>query len=163
MSERHTELLQRAKKEIELADHMLYVTLPMIREVKFLLVIVEHVVIAAQCALEGLLEYEKHWKRLDAFHYSFAVEINAYRQKGLETRYGFDSKFYRLLQKLLEIQHFDKESMVRFKRGDKYILTSNEYSMSVLDLDSIKRYSNLTKKFVEQIGNVVVKPDVQAG
>jgi hypothetical protein len=163
MSERHEELLQRAKKEIELADHMLYVTLPMIKEVKFLLAITEHIVIAANHALEALLEYERHWKRLDAFHYSFAVEINVYRTSGVETRYNFDSKFYRLLQKLMEIQRFDKESMIRFKRGDKYILTSNEYSMSVLDSDSIKRYSNLTKKFVEQIGNIVVKPNVQAG
>jgi len=163
MSERHIELLQRAKKEIELASHMLYVTLPMIREVKFMLAITEHIVIAAHHALEALLEYERHWKRLDAFHYNFAVEINVYRVKGIETKYNFDSKFYRLLQKLLEIQRFDKESIVRFKRGDKYILTSHEYSMSVLDLDSIKRYSNLTKKFVEQIESIVVRPDVPIG
>jgi len=162
MSERYLELLQKAKKEIELADHLIYVTLPMIKEVKFLLAIVEHVVAAAHSALESLLEFERHWKRLDAFHYNFAVEASVYRQKGIESRYNLDPKFFRLLQKLLEIQKFDKESIMRFKRGDKYILASNEYtSMSVLDVDSIKRYSNLTKKFVEQIENVV-KQNVKA-
>lgn len=156
MALKHMEHLEKARKEIEIADHLIFVTYKMISEAKFLLAISEHIIIAAQKALEALLEYERHYKRLDAFHYSFAVEISVFREK-LEGRYNFDPRFFKLLKKLLELQRFDKDSVVRFKRGEKYILTSSEYSMSVLDLENIKRYSSLTKKFVNVVSDIVTK------
>jgi hypothetical protein len=153
--QRFEELAGLAKKEIELADHLLYVTYQMINEVKFLLAITNHVVNAASAALEAILEFEHYWKRLDAFPRSFAYEISIFKQK-IEDKYGFDPKFVRLLRKLLEVKKFDKESIVKFKRGNKYILTSGEYSsITVLDVESVKRYSNLTKTFVKRVGEII--------
>lgn len=155
MAEHYSELLAKSKKEIEIADHLMYVTYRMVSEVKILLAIAGHVINSVHAALEALLEFERHYKRLDAYHVSFAVEISVFRNKEIEKRYNFDPKFYRLLQKLLEIHKFDKEAIVRFKRGDRYILSTNEFQMSVLDLESLKRYAHLTKKFVEQVSGVI--------
>ena len=150
-----SELLEQSKKEIKIADHLLHVTYAMVSEAKILLAVAGHVVNSARFSLEALLEFEKHWKRLDAYHPNFALEISIFRNKEIEKRYSFDPKFYRLLQKLLEIHRFDKEALVRFKRGDKYILANGGYNLSVLDLESLKRYSGLTKKFVENITNII--------
>jgi len=153
----YAELLAKAKKEIEVADHLIYVTYKMVSEVKILLAISEHIVVAMHAALESLLEFERHWKRLDAYHSNFALEISIYRTKDIEKRYGFDPKFFRLMQKLLEIQRFDKESIMRFKRGDRYILSTGEYQMSVLDLESLKRYKYLAKKFIDSVDAILSK------
>jgi len=148
-------LIEQAKKEINLADHLLYVTYKMVDEAKFLIAITNHIVKSAQMALEALFEYERHWKRMEPYPKSFAIEISLYRQK-LEKRHGFDIKFHRLLRKLLEIDKFDQESTVRFRRGNKYILTSgNDYNMAILDLEHVKRYSNLTKNFVNKISIII--------
>jgi len=151
------ELLAKAKKEIGIADHLIYVTYQMVSEIKILMAISEHIISAAHAALESLLEFERHWKRLDAYHQSFALEISIYRNKDIEKRHGFDPKFYRLLQKLLEIRKFDKTSIMRFKRGDRYILSTGDYQMSVLDIDNMKRYKYLTQKFIESVESIIAK------
>jgi hypothetical protein len=53
--------------------------------------------------------------------------------------------------------------VVRFKRGEKYILSTSEYSMSAIDLESVKRYSNLTKKFVQEIADAINKRNDRPG
>lgn len=152
----YLQLLELAKKEIEVADHLLYMTYPMIKETKFLLAIIDHVIKAARAALEALLEYERYYKRLEAYTKNFALEISIFRQK-LERKYKIDPKFYRLLIKLLEVQKFEQNSAVRFRRGDKYILTSSNYEMTILDLETVKRYSHLTRKFVDLVGSIVLQ------
>ena len=154
LQEKHEQLLQFAKKEIEVADHLLYMTYPMIKETKFLLAITDHIIKSGRAALQALLEYERFYKRIDAYPKNFALEISIYRQK-LEEKYKFDQVYYRLLNKLLEVYKFDKNSTVRFRRGDRYILTSSTYDMTVLDVNSVKRYSSVTRKFIETVAQVL--------
>jgi len=154
LQEKHEQLIQFAKKEIEIGDHLLYMTYPMIKETKFLLAITDHIIKSGRAALQALLEYERFYKRIDAYPKNFALEISIFRQK-LEQRYNFDPVYYRLLNKLLEVYKFDKNSTVRFKRGDKYILTSSNYDMTVLDVNSVKRYSSVTRKFIETVRQVI--------
>ncbi len=156
MSERYQELLDVAKKEIELADHLLYVTYPMIKETKFMLAISEHVIKAANLALHALLEFERTYKRIEPFSTNFAVMISTYRNK-VEQFYNFDQKFYRLLNKLQEIQRVGTESMMRFKRGEKYVLANQDYKLTTIDFESVKRYSNLTKNFVVIVSSLMQK------
>jgi len=59
MTFRHEELLVAARKEMEVADHLLYVTYPMVKESKFLLSVASKVATSARIALQALLEYEK--------------------------------------------------------------------------------------------------------
>ena len=153
---KHGQLIQFAKKEIEIADHLLYMTFPLVKETKFLLAIAGHIIASGRAALQSLLEYERYYKRLEAYPKNFAMEISIFRQK-LEEKHKFDPKYYRLLSKLLEIYKYDKNSSVRFKRGERYILTSADYDMTILDVNLIKRYSSVTRKFVDDILKVVNK------
>lgn len=158
MGEAYAELIQKAKKQIELADHMVYVTYPLVQETKFLLAILGHVINSGRLALRALLEYEFLYKRIEAYHKSFPGEISVYKTK-VEARYGLDGKYFKLLQKLMDLDRFDKESPVRFKRGDKYILSTSEYNMSVLDLATVKKYNLLTKRFVTKVDSILTKTE----
>ncbi len=162
MGETYKELLQQAKKQIGLADHMVYVTYPLVQETKFLLAIVGHVTNAARLALQSLLEFEVYYKRLEAYNKTLVSEISVYKEK-MEPRYKLDSKYCKLLQKLFELQKFGAESAIKFKRGEKYILSTSEYNMSVLDLELAKRLSNLTKKFVAEVSRIIQPAANKAG
>ncbi|HLF54385.1 MAG TPA: hypothetical protein VI612_01560 [Candidatus Nanoarchaeia archaeon] len=156
MGELYLELLQQAKKQMHLADHMVYVTFPLVQETKFLLAILGHLTNATRCALRALLEYEFLYKRIEAYNKTITGEISIYKNH-IEKRYNFDGKYFRLLQKLTDLEKFEKESPVRFKRGDKYILSTGEYKMSVLDVNTVKRYSELAKKFVSEVNSILTK------
>ena len=156
MPERYQELLASAKKETELADHLIYVTYPIIKEVKFLLAITEHVITAARSAVEALLAFEQHYKRIEPFSTNFAVMAQTYKEK-VESFYSLDPKFHRLLLKLQEIQHMNMQAPVKFKRGEKYILANHEYKLTTLDFESVKKYSNLAKGFVKHVEAILAK------
>ena len=156
MGEAYLELLQQAKKQMHLADHMVYVTFPLVQETKFLLAILGHLTNATRYALRALLEYEFLYKRIEAYNKTITGEISIYKNH-IEKRYNFDGKYFRLLQKLTDLEKFEKESPVRFKRGDKYILSTGEYKMSVLDVNTVKRYSELAKKFVSEVNSILTK------
>jgi|SRR3989344_9269393 len=154
--ERHAILLNQAKKEIGLADHLLYVTFSMIKDTKFLLAISEHIHRAAFAALEALLEFERHYKRIEAFSRNHSVMISTYRQK-LEHFYNLDPKFYSLLKKLNEIRKLGANVNVAFRHGEKYVLASSDFKLTTIDFESIKRYNNITKRFVEKVEGVLGK------
>lgn len=150
----HNKLIQQSKKEIELADHQIYVTYPLIKEAKFLLSIAEHVIRSAELALEALLTYERKYKRIEPFARNFAVMIDVFHPE-VQRRYGFGEEHLRLLKKLAEFKQHSKESIMRFRRKDKYILTTQQYDMQVLDLEKVKRFCAATKKFVEKVEIVI--------
>ncbi len=154
--ERHAILLQQARKEIELADHLLYVTYPIIKEMKFLISISEHISKAAFAAMEGLLEFERHYKRLEPFSRNFGMMLSTYRQK-VEPFYGFDPKFYSLLKKLNEIRKLGANANVAFRRGERYVLANTDFKLTTIDVESIKRYNNIAKRFVEKAERIVSK------
>src|SRR3972149_4361933 len=136
MPQRYEELLFAARKEMSVADHLLYVTYPVVKESKFLLSIASKIATSARLALQALLEYEK-----------MNNSIMDYPQR-------FDSTFHRLMQRLFEIYQSNKSSVVKFKRGDSYILASKDYTLSVLDYETVKKYANVTKKFISSVDEI---------
>jgi len=146
----YKDLLAQAKKEIEMADHMCFVTFPLVNETKFLLSILSHITSAAKLCLKSLLEFDKKPAGNNPFS-----ELYAYKE--LEQKYKLDPKYFRLLQKLFELQRADLESNIRFKRGEKYILSLSGFEkITILDINLIKRYLLLTKKFISDCSNIIL-------
>ncbi len=146
----HKELIQQSLKEIALADHLIYVTYPLIREVKFLAAIAEHVTKAAELALKSLLTYEREYKRIEPFADNFAVMIDVF-SPDVQRRYNFGPEYMHLLKRLVELKQYNQESTLRFRRKDKYILTTQNYDIHILDLDKVKRFCQATKNFVNKV------------
>src|SRR3989338_7533747 len=111
MTFRHEELLVAARKEMEVADHLLYVTYPMVKESKFLLSVASKVATSARIALQALLDYPP----------SFVAQMSIYKRE-LERKHNLDPTFHRLFQRLFEIYQSNKNSLIKFKRGDSYVL-----------------------------------------
>lgn len=154
--EKHAILLQQARKEIELADHLLYVTYPMIKDMKFLISISGHVSKAAFAAMEALLDFEHKYKRIEVFSRNHSMMISTYKQK-VEQFYGFDPKFYSLLKKLNEIRKLGANVNVAFRRGERYVLANTDFKLTTIDYESIKRYNNIAKRFIEKVELIMSK------
>lgn len=155
--EKYFELIASAKKEMALADHLLFTTLSLVQETKFLLSILEHIIKASKTSLEALMEYEHHWKKLEAFQPNFAVMISIYKEKELERTHKMDPRFFRLMKKLYEMQRFITSSNVRFKRGERYVLSNSDYNITILDKETIKRYLNVAKAFTARVDEILQK------
>ncbi|MBS3064331.1 MAG: hypothetical protein J4472_00790 [DPANN group archaeon] len=157
---RHVDLLKAAKKEMEVADHLLFVTYPMVKDSKFLLSIASKISTSARAALQALLEYEKANNTIVDYPPSFVAQMHIYK-KELERKHNLDPTFHRLLQRLFEIYQSSRNSLVKFKRGDSYVLATKNYTLSVLDYETVKKYANVTKKFIKSVDEIIKVTDVQ--
>ena len=68
--------------------------------------------------------------------------------ENVSKRYKLDPKYTRLFRNLMEMKTYVNDSPIRFKRGEKYILSTADYKMKTLDLEKVKRYFNLIKTFI---------------
>lgn len=152
--EKYQELLKSAKKEIEVSDHLLYKTFSLVKDTKFLEAITEHIIKASENALETILAYEKHWKRIGSYPNNFGIRIQIYKDK-ISSKYKLDPKYTRLLKNLREIKNYIEKSPIRFKRENKYILSNRDYETKSLDIKKIKRYFNIVKNFIKDIEEIM--------
>lgn len=155
---KYEELLNKANKEIEVSDHLLYKTFSLIKDTKFLIAITKHVIDSSKFCLEGLLEYEKYWKRIGAYPDSYGFQINIFERK-LRNKYKLDPKYTKLMTRLLELEVYIKESPIRFKRKDKYVLSTEDYKTRTLDIDKVKRYIHLVKNFINDVNDLIEKKE----
>jgi len=82
-------------------------------------------------------------------------------KRELERKHNLDPTFHRLFQRLFEIYQSNKNSLIKFKRGDSYVLATKDYTLSVLDYETIKKYANVTKKFINSVDNITKMTNVQ--
>lgn len=160
--EKYEEFLNLTKKEITVSDHLLYKTFSLIEDTKFLIAITEHIIKAGKYALLTILEYERSFKRIGPFPSNFGIQIEIYSEN-ISKRYKFDPKYARLLKHLMSLEIYINESPIRFKRGDKYILSNNNYEMKTLDIEKVKRYLNIIKNFNNDIENLMKKENENPG
>ena len=136
--EKYEEFLKLAQKEIAVSDHLLYKTFSLIKDTKFLIAITEHIIKASEYSLLTILEYERHSKRIGPFPSNFGIQIEIY-EENISKRHKLDPKYARLFKNLMELEIYINDSPIRFKRGEKYILSTTNYEMKTLDLEKVKR------------------------
>lgn len=155
---KHKKHISKARREIDLADHLVYVTMPLTDDTKFLLAITEHIFTSASSAVEAALEQRRYYKKLEAFPRTFSAMTDIWSRE-VQDRHNFERKHLDFLKKIQEMKHAVATSSLRFKRQDKYILTSDIYDLKVLDLETIKRYLVIAKDFVDRSEELIGKED----
>jgi len=156
--EQYQELREKARRNVQVADHMLTMSYPMLKDPKILVSVATNLLQASENAITAILEYERLFKRIPAYHETFQGKIDAFRDKVMKS-YGFDSKGLRLTMDLKEIIGAHTESPVEFARKDKFVIASDNYEIRTLTVSDLKKYIEETKTFIDQIYRVTQKND----
>jgi len=154
--ERYQELREAAKKKIQIADHMLTMTYPLVKDPKLLLAVLENVFLALTNVVGALLYYERTFKRVPPFQDTFVSKFNVFKEKCV-IRYNIDRGYLSLLQDVKEIILHHKKSPIEFTRKDSFVICSDDYTMQTISLDKIKNYILKSKSFIQQIEEIIGK------
>ncbi|MAG07997.1 hypothetical protein CMO89_00845 [Candidatus Woesearchaeota archaeon] len=151
--ERFQELRDAAKKKLNVADHMLFMTYPLVKDTKLLLAIMENVFLAMSYAMSSVLHYEKLFKRLPSFHESFENRFSLFREKCI-SKYGFNKEHINIIKEIKDIIVEHKNSPMEFVRKDRFVICSSSYRVKTIELNQIKKYVAEAKLFVKEVNNV---------
>lgn len=143
-------LKQQAIREVRLADHMLTMTYPLLKDPKLLLAILENLFLASSHAMSALLSFERAWKRIPAFQDTFESKFHIFKQK-VVPRYQIDMKWLRFIAELKEALEDHRQASTEFSRKGMFVMANEEYRLRTLSVDDLKYYLRLTKDFVHYV------------
>jgi len=146
--------MERAQKELRLADHMLHVTYKVVNDPKLLLSVIERINTALQSTVESIVTYERMYKRIPPFQDSFDSMFTTFKTR-ITRRYNVNIEYITLIQEIKDILMQHKKSPVEFRRKDKFVICSENYRMRVISTDNIKGYIEKAKVFIKEAQNMV--------
>lgn len=152
--ERHNELLNLAKKSIKTADHLTYMTYPLVKDLKIIIAITENIYSSIINAMEAVLQYDRYYKRINPLAENFDSRFQIFKEK-CAPRYNFDRDDLSLIDELRTIVKHRTDSAMEFVRNDKLIICSPNFKMKTFNIDAIKQYLIKTKKFIAKADAVV--------
>src|SRR3989338_8762243 len=146
--EKHIENIQKAVKDIKIADHMLYVTYPVIKDKRLLLKALDEVYDSIVCIINAILQYDFMYSRIRLTNdpkQNFEIFLNKCAK-----RYNLLEEEVKGIVELLTLIENHKKSPMEFLRKDKIVIMSDSLKTTVIDSERLKKYLNLSKSLVNK-------------
>jgi len=145
--------IAEALRSLKIADHMTYVTYPLVKETKILLKIFNEIYNSILNCIRAILNYEYFYKRINL--YSDEKEniksfIDEYYKK-----YKIKKEHIKKIKEILEIYEKHKSSPLEFAKKEKIVILSDNLSVNTLDLRKIKEYLLLAKEIFLKTNKIV--------
>ncbi|MFH1212147.1 MAG: hypothetical protein V1659_04450 [Candidatus Woesearchaeota archaeon] len=156
--EQYQACAQEAKNLVKVADHMLIITYPLIKDPKLLLTIAQKLFSALENSMSSLLYLERTFKRIGPFGDNFDSKFNIFRNE-LVRRFNIRKDFIMLIQELREIVLEHEKSPVEFRRKDSFVICSDSYKVRSLSFEAMKKYVARAKEFIYELELLVSKND----
>lgn len=139
--------LEKAKKSLQMADHLTYMTFPLIRENRLLLKILDELSISIISTINAILQYEYTHKRIQL--YKDAKE-NFQTFKKLTGKYKISQEQLNKIIELLTIAEKHKKSPFEFAKNNKIVIMSDNLRTDTLTLEKIKSFLLETKDLLKK-------------
>ncbi len=149
MQERFLELLDDAEKNIHLADHITYMTFPLVRDNRLLFKILEQLSSALLNIINSILQYEYLYKR---------IQLSRDQKKNLITFKEKCVPIYQISEKELQnvfeiftLYKKHKQSGFEFVKNNKVIIMSDNLHTESITLEKIKEFLQISKDVFKKV------------
>ena len=144
--EKFQENLREAVKRLQIADHMTYVTFPLINEKRLLLKIFDEIHNAIIHCINAILNYEYLYKRINIYKDN-NDNIQTFTQKVAKT-YSLNNEQIKRIREILDLNKRHKQSAMEFVKKDKVVIMSDNLTHQIIDINVIKQYLLLAKELI---------------
>lgn len=144
------DLFSRAKREFSMADHIATVTLPLLRDKKVFLSVLQHTDNSINHAIRAYLLQQKEKKTIrmvpaseelvrQLFFETFMEDIDL----SIREKMGLDE--------LNGLVNAHKKSQAELKRGEEYVIVLPSFNTVTVNQAQIKKYLSLAKDFINKV------------
>mgnify|MGYP001567461901 FL=1 len=153
MSEKYAESLQKALKSLQIADHMAYVTFPVMNDRRLLLKVLENVSESFINAVNAILQYEYANKRIKLYNDPI-LNLKIFTEK-CAPRYNIRPEEAARIIEVLEIWSKHKKSAIEFARKDNLVIMADNFKTDILSIEKIRGYLTLAKSILQKASNCI--------
>ncbi|MCH8329482.1 MAG: hypothetical protein IIB81_03760 [Nanoarchaeota archaeon] len=156
--EKFQELRSAANKKLQLADHILTMTYPLVKDPHLLLSSIENLFLAFSYGMGSVLHYERIFKRVPPFSDNFASKFELFRDKCAK-KYDIDSEYLKIIKDLRDIIIAHKKSPMEFSRNERFVICNGDYRTRIISPNEVKSYVQKAKLFIKNVSTIVSKDE----
>jgi len=135
--------LEEGLKELRIADHILYITQPIVKDKRLLLSTIDRMYDALKRLINSFLQYDYINKK---------IQINSDPRVNFETfmlktsqRYGISALELEKIREFVHLVEKHKKSPIEFSRREKVVIMSDDLSTRQITSEKLKDYLFLIK------------------
>lgn len=142
--------LEEAKKALRTADHLAYITYPLIMDNKLMLLIAENLYNSITKTIDSLLNYDRYYKRIPVVPENSDEKIAVFKSE-ICKRYNISPEIMLMIKDIKTISDSRKNSNMELFRKKELIIISGDFSRAkTLSLKKVKDYINTTKLLINK-------------
>lgn len=141
--EKFAENLKDAEKFFKNADHMIYVTFPLVKDRRILLKTIEMIKNSVTSCIKAILQYEYLFKRISLYK-DPKENFRIFVQKSAP-KYGINDEEVKKILDLFDYVEKHQKSPFEFVREEKVVILSENMSSKTLTLEKTKEFLVLAK------------------
>ena len=140
--------LVEAERSIKTADHMIYVTFPLIKDKRLLLKILQDIKKAITHSMNSMLQYEYYSGRIKLYKDS-RVNFKIFLEKCVP-RYQITKEEVTLITELLDFVEKQKESPFEFGKEGRLVLLSGNLRPRIMSIEKTKEFMFAAKSILRK-------------
>lgn len=152
--EKFLESLKEAEKKIRMADHMIYVTFPLIKDKRILLLLISELKKAIANCINAILQYDYLYKRISLYE-DVKINFETFKSKSSK-RFNITNQEIALIIKLFELEQNHKKSSMEFAKDNKIVILSEDMRQKIITLEEIKQFLQLSKDVLKKTKNIIL-------
>ena len=146
--------LIEANNSFKTADHLAYVSYPLLKDNKLLLAITQNLYIAGLKSVDTVLHYEKMYKRISFLPTDFDSKMVMF-EKSLAPKMNIKPGVCKIIRDLRFIMQQHRNSPIEFSRKEKFVICSDDYnSMKTIDIEMLKSYIVVMRDFLQAVNRL---------
>ncbi|PIN91294.1 hypothetical protein COU57_01215 [Candidatus Pacearchaeota archaeon CG10_big_fil_rev_8_21_14_0_10_32_14] len=153
--EKYHENLYESKRKLRIADHLIYMTLPVVKEKRIYLSILNELNLSLKYLMDSLIEFEYKNKNI-ALYKDNLKNLSTFFSL-CQIKYAIPLSDIKTLKELLLISEEHKKSAVElFDKNSVFILSDNLKS-SMLTIDKLKEFDLSLRRSIGKISPIIEK------
>ncbi len=152
--ERVYALLERANTSLKTADHLAYVTYPLLKDTKLVVAILENINTTLTLSIEAVIEYERLFKRIVATPPDFQSKLELFKTT-CAPRYNIGREHISLITDVNSVMEARKKGLIEFIRQGKLVVCGTDFRTKTVDHEKVKEYLNKSKNYMLKINSIL--------
>ncbi len=140
--------LESADKNLKAADHLLYITYPVIKDNKIFIKIFELIHRAVRDSISAALLYDYSLKKIE-MQKSFNENFEVFR-RNFES-YNITREEIMLIEEIFHVMDKHNSSALEFVRKQKFVIMDDGLELQEININKLKNYLILSKNLFDKV------------
>ncbi len=149
MPEKYKEYLKESARHLQIADHMTYITFPLVNEKKLIIKIFEEIFKSIKNSIKSAIHFEFENKNIILSNKEEENITNFI--ENLAKDYEINEKEINKIKEIMEIEKKHEESSMEFVKKEKLVMMSDNLDIKTLTIENIKEYLTISKNLFLKI------------